>query len=133
MWGGGACWVGALRPLVDIVSLIAAWHLQVADPPKGGNSFKSDVDFHRVAQGRCVDMLVAHTKKAPWLDKAFKGALRFTSVRDPIQRATSGFLHSRACGRHCAMCFKLLDDQVGGTKTAVEEHSTGGSTRDGCT
>jgi hypothetical protein len=84
----------------------------VADPAKGRNSFKSDADFHQIAQGKCVDYLVAHVKRGAWLDKAFKGALKFTSIRDPMQRAISAYMHSKECGEHCAMCWKFLDDKV---------------------
>jgi len=85
---------------------------EIADPAPPSTSFKADEDFHKVAQGRCVDLLVAHTKRAPWLDKAFKGALKVTSVREPVTRATSSYLHGVDCGAKCAMCHKLLDDQV---------------------
>lgn len=84
----------------------------MADPAPPSTSFKADEDFHKVAQGRCVDLLVAHTKRAAWLDKAFKGAFKVTSVRDPVARATSSYLHSVRCGTQCAMCHKLLGDQV---------------------
>lgn len=132
--------------LAGILRRIGFIHnMEVADPPKGGNAFRDETDFHRVAQGRCVDMLVAHTKRAPWIDKAFKGSLKFTSVslrtpfnfektspplntyctyilfflfqclhqvRDPIIRAVSAYEHSLACGQHCSMCWKLIEDKV---------------------
>jgi hypothetical protein len=76
--------------LAGILRRVGALHsMAVADPPDGKATFASSADFHRVAQGRCVDMLVAHTARAPWLDKAFKGGLRITSVR-PLQAAANG-------------------------------------------
>jgi hypothetical protein len=67
--------------LAGILRRIGYIHnMEVVDPPRGANSFRDETDFHRVAQGRCVDLLVAHTQRAPWLDKAFKGSLKFTSV-----------------------------------------------------
>jgi len=99
--------------MAGILRRIGEMHsMEAVDPPKNGNGFKDQVDFHRVAQGRCVDLLVAHTKRAPWVDKAFKGALKFTSVRDPVQRAVSAYRHSLECGKHCAMCWKLLSEPL---------------------
>lgn len=99
--------------LAGILRRIGFLHnMVVVDPPKGGNSFKDESDFHRVAQGKCVDMLVAHTKRASWLDKAFKASLKFSSIRDPVLRAVSAYEHSVACGQHCSMCWKLLNDKI---------------------
>jgi len=84
----------------------------IADPAKGANSFKDESDFHKVAQGKCVDMLVAHTPRASWQDKAFKGSLKIASIRDPVLRAISAYEHSIKCGQHCSMCWKLINDKV---------------------
>jgi hypothetical protein len=33
-------------------------------------------------------------------------------VRDPIQRAVSSYDHSIKCGKHCAMCWKMISDPL---------------------
>ncbi len=56
------------------------------------------------------------------MDKAFKGALKFSSVRHPLRRAISGFYHSKKCGKHCAMCWKNLDDPIKWARTCSDVH-----------
>lgn len=110
--------------LAGIFRRIGALHSMVAlDPPDNENSFKDEMHFHRVAQGRCFDFLVAQTKRGPWLDKAFKGAMKFSAIRDPVQRAVSAFQHSKECGAKCAMCYKLLKDQLKWAKGCTEIHN----------
>ena len=67
---------------------------------------------HQVAQGRCVDMLVAYTKRAPWLDKAFRDAFKVTIVRAPLERAIAAFETSVQCGKACAICWPLIGPSV---------------------
>jgi hypothetical protein len=94
----------------------------VADPPAGSTIFKTESDFHRVAQGRCIDFMAAYVARASWLDKAFRGGLRFAAVADPTTRAIVAFDHAKTCGTSCGMCRNNIQDAVKWAKMCSGVH-----------
>ncbi|KAG1681181.1 hypothetical protein FOA52_015624 [Chlamydomonas sp. UWO 241] len=108
---GSSTLAGILR------TVAAARGMHVIDP--GGDSQVNRADWQAdlaaEPAGRCFDMVASHTQRAGWQDEALPGATRITIVRDPVQRALSGFYHSRRTPFCRVLCCSLRSTRCKGS------------------